>query len=64
MVACITLSRILGMVRDTVVASRFGIGLDNDSYRLFERVGDLVLTGPTRTNVNDFRAILIEPRPL
>ena len=37
---------------------------DNDSYRLFENAGDLVITGPTRTNVNDFRAILIEPRAL
>jgi glycerate 2-kinase len=32
---------------------------DNDSYRLFDALGDLVVTGPTRTNVNDFRAILI-----
>jgi glycerate 2-kinase len=33
---------------------------DNDSYSFFERLGDLVVTGPTRTNVNDFRAILVE----
>jgi hydroxypyruvate reductase len=32
---------------------------DNDSYRFFFEIGDLVITGPTRTNVNDFRAILI-----
>jgi hydroxypyruvate reductase len=32
---------------------------DNDSYRVFEAAGGLVFTGPTRTNVNDFRAILI-----
>ena len=25
----------------------------------FERLGDLVMTGPTLTNVNDFRAILV-----
>jgi glycerate 2-kinase len=31
----------------------------NDSYRLFAVLGDLVVTGPTLTNVNDFRAILI-----
>ena len=31
----------------------------NDSYRLFSALGDLIVTGPTRTNVNDFRAILI-----
>ncbi len=33
---------------------------NNDAYRFFEKLGDLVFTGPTRTNVNDFRAILIE----
>ena len=32
---------------------------NNDSYAFFEAVGDLVMTGPTRTNVNDFRAILV-----
>jgi hydroxypyruvate reductase len=32
---------------------------NNDSYDFFEALGDLVMTGPTRTNVNDFRAILI-----
>jgi hydroxypyruvate reductase len=32
---------------------------DNDSWTVFERLGDLVVTGPTLTNVNDFRAILI-----
>lgn len=32
---------------------------DNDSYAFFEALGDLVVTGPTRTNVNDFRAILV-----
>jgi len=31
----------------------------NDAYTLFEALGDLVKTGPTQTNVNDFRAILI-----
>jgi hydroxypyruvate reductase len=31
----------------------------NDSYRLFEALNDLVVTGPTHTNVNDFRAILV-----
>jgi hydroxypyruvate reductase len=42
------------------------IGLDakkllvlNDSYRFFSALGDLVVTGPTRTNVNDYRAILV-----
>jgi glycerate 2-kinase len=32
----------------------------NDAYSAFASVGDLLVTGPTRTNVNDFRAILIE----
>lgn len=32
---------------------------ENDSYRFFSGIGDLVVTGPTRTNVNDFRALLI-----
>jgi hydroxypyruvate reductase len=31
----------------------------HDSYRLFQTLGDLVVTGPTLTNVNDFRALLI-----
>jgi len=33
----------------------------NDSYGVFSALGDLVVTGPTRTNVNDYRAILITP---
>ena len=32
---------------------------DNDSYSFFAALGDLVVTGPTYTNVNDFRAILV-----
>ncbi len=31
----------------------------HDSYAAFAALGDLVVTGPTHTNVNDFRAILI-----
>ena len=31
----------------------------NDAYGYFEALGDLVITGPTYTNVNDFRALLI-----
>jgi glycerate 2-kinase len=34
---------------------------DNDGYSLFSALGDLIVTGPTLTNVNDFRAILIQP---
>jgi hydroxypyruvate reductase len=33
---------------------------DNDGYSFFSALGDLVVTGPTLTNVNDFRAILIQ----
>ncbi len=32
---------------------------DNDAYSVFAALGDLVVTGPTLTNVNDFRAILV-----
>jgi len=32
---------------------------NNDGYTFFSALGDLVVTGPTRTNVNDFRAILL-----
>lgn len=45
------------------------LGLDSqsyldrhDSYSFFAQLGDLVVTGPTLTNVNDFRAILINSR--
>ena len=32
---------------------------DNDAYGFFQALGDLVMSGPPLTNVNDFRAILI-----
>lgn len=32
---------------------------DNDGWGFFSALGDLVVTGPTRTNVNDYRAILL-----
>jgi hydroxypyruvate reductase len=32
---------------------------DNDGHGFFEALGDQVVTGPTLTNVNDFRAILV-----
>jgi hydroxypyruvate reductase len=32
---------------------------ENDSYGFFSALGDLVVTGPTRTNVNDYRAIVV-----
>ena len=33
---------------------------NNDGHGFFQALGDSVVTGPTLTNVNDFRAILIE----
>ncbi len=35
---------------------------NNDAHRYFETLNDSVVTGPTLTNVNDFRAILILPQ--
>ncbi len=53
------------VTEDTLARARAG-GLDarayldaHDSYSLFKTLGDLIITGPTLTNVNDFRAILI-----
>ncbi len=34
---------------------------DNDGYGFFAALDDLIVTGPTLTNVNDFRAILVLP---
>lgn len=49
------------------LARAAALGLDpaeflenNDAYSFFEALGDLIITGPTLTNVNDFRAILVE----
>jgi glycerate 2-kinase len=39
-----------------------GLFANNDAFSAFEALGDLVITGPTRTNVNDFRAILVPKR--
>jgi glycerate 2-kinase len=50
--ASLTESRAKGLDASAFLAA-------NDSYGFFEKNGGLVLTGPTRTNVNDFRAILI-----
>jgi glycerate 2-kinase len=33
---------------------------DNDPWGFFNAIGDLLVTGPTLTNVNDFRAVLIK----
>ncbi len=60
-----------GAFVDGSTAARMrGAGVDpqvflqkNDSYSAFKAVGDLFVTGPTGTNVNDFRAILIGDAP-
>lgn len=51
------------------LARAFELGLkpkemlaNNDGHGFFSALGDSVITGPTLTNVNDFRAILIDPR--
>lgn len=54
-----SLARALSERRDPQACLR-----DNDAYTFFEAIGDLVKTGATLTNVNDFRAILIDaPSP-
>ena len=35
---------------------------DNDGYSFFQSIDGLIKTGPTLTNVNDFRAVLVMPR--
>jgi hydroxypyruvate reductase len=54
------------MIRPDTLSRAIVEGLDfedllanNDAYGFFETLGDLVFSGPTFTNVNDFRAILI-----
>ncbi len=32
---------------------------NNDSYNFFKRLGDLIITGPTRTNVMDLHLVLL-----
>jgi hydroxypyruvate reductase len=55
------------MVTPDTLARAEALGLDakarladNDGYSFFSALEDLVVTGPTLTNVNDFRAILID----
>ncbi|MFZ4507776.1 MAG: murein biosynthesis integral membrane protein MurJ [Fimbriimonas sp.] len=42
MMVAILLSRILGMLRDTVMVAQFGIGLDTDSYRIAVQIPDFI----------------------
>ena len=55
------------MIDATTFARMKSLGLDpksyldnNDATAFFTKTGDLLLTGPTLTNVNDVRAILVE----
>jgi glycerate 2-kinase len=45
-------ARALGIHGESLLAA-------HDSHGFFSALGDLVLTGPTRTNVNDYRALLL-----
>ena len=48
------------LARADAAGLRIAAHLDrNDAYGFFDALGDLVVTGPTHTNVNDFRALLI-----
>ena len=56
------------MIAPSTLADGAAAGVDagrsldgNDAYTFFEAAGGLVETGPTFTNVNDFRAILVHP---
>jgi hydroxypyruvate reductase len=51
----LALARAAGLDPDTALAR-------NDAHSFFAGVGGQVVTGPTLTNVNDFRAVLILPR--
>jgi len=55
------------VLKPTALADARAAGLDprrlarnNDAYSFFQVLGDLVVTGPTRTNVNDYRVILVQ----
>jgi hydroxypyruvate reductase len=54
-------------VDSTTLARGQALGLNaanflknNDSLRFFGRIGDLLVTGPTGTNVNDFRCVVVD----
>lgn len=56
-------------VDDTTAARARARGLDleaaldaNDSWSVFEALGDLIRTGPTSTNVGDLQVVLVAPR--
>jgi len=46
--------------RAATAGCKLEVHLDrNDAYGYFSAIGDLLITGPTYTNVNDFRAVLV-----
>jgi hydroxypyruvate reductase len=54
------------IVTPDTLARASGLGLKardsldrNDAYANYDALGDLIVTGPTYTNVNDFRAMLV-----
>jgi len=54
------------LAEDDTIARARALGLDawdylqrNDSYHFFSALGDLLLTGPTNTNVNDLAFVLV-----
>jgi glycerate 2-kinase len=54
------------LINPTTLARARSIGLDpaamlanNDAHSFFARLGDQLITGPTLTNVNDFRVMLV-----
>jgi glycerate 2-kinase len=55
------------IITPTTLARARAVGIDpwaalanNDGHCFFEKLGDQVITGPTLTNVNDFRVILVD----
>jgi hydroxypyruvate reductase len=50
---CLARAATLGMAPRRMLA-------DNDGYGFFSALDNLVVTGPTRTNVNDYRVILVQ----
>jgi glycerate 2-kinase len=56
--------------RPDTLARAAAAGLDpagslacNDAHSFFAALGDAIVTGPTLTNVNDFRAVLVQAVP-
>jgi hydroxypyruvate reductase len=48
------------LARAMALGNKLPLFMDrNDAYGYFDAIGDLLVTGPTHTNVNDFRALLI-----